>query len=148
MAQMLLVRDHPVRLTSAEHLVEFQIRVTWSDGAAEIKDIEPLIMNHRSLSAHRADDRLFRSFSVSSDGSWLEWPNGESVSARSIARLPRAGMSASEFCSIQADLHLNSLALGSLLGLSRRAITGYRAGVPIPKSVALALRHLAALWES
>lgn len=147
MQPVVLIGEQPSRLKAAAHIAGFLVRITWADGVAELKDLEPIILNQSSLAPLRVDSAVFRSVGVSDDGSRLTWPNGCSVSARAVSRLPHPEMSAADFRSLQADMHLNAEALGSLLGLSRRAITGYRAGTTIPRHVALAMKYLAARWE-
>ncbi|WP_139232498.1 hypothetical protein [Devosia crocina] len=85
---------------------------------------------------------MFSSLKISSDGARLLWDDGSSLSANAIAKLPHTEMDASEFRSIMADLNMTSEAVGSLLGLSRRAITSYRGGEPIPRVVAIAMQFL------
>lgn len=139
--------SQPLRFKSVRVIHGFVIGITWADGTSENKDIEALLLNHRSFSTIRKSDTDFRKLVVSSDGARLLWPDNASLSAKSIAKLPRSYMDASEFRSLQADMYLKANALGSLLGLSRRAITGYRNGEPIPKAVALSMHFLAARWE-
>jgi hypothetical protein len=135
-------------ISNIVYLAGYQVTVTWADGLSEIKDLEPLILNRRALSRLKDNSVAFRTMAVSADGARVHWADDETVSARSIFRLPHTGMTANEFRSAMADLHLTSEALGSILGLSRRAVTNYRTGSPIPKSVVLALRYILLTWET
>jgi hypothetical protein len=142
------VDSRSTRISNIVYLAGYQVTVTWADGLSEIKDLEPIILSRRELSRLKDNRVAFRAMAVSGDGARVHWGDGESVSARSIFRLPHTAMTANEFRSAMADLHLTSVALGSLLGLSRRAVTNYRTGSPIPKSVVLALRYVLVTWET
>ncbi|VDS06037.1 hypothetical protein DEVEQU_03185 [Devosia equisanguinis] len=148
MSQVLLLQGEKNRLKRVHPLTGYFVRVTWSDDVTEIKDLGPLLLNHRAFSKVRSDSDLFDTVQVGDQGRRLVWDDGASLNISAIEKLPRTSMDASEFKSIMADLHLNSDALGRLLGLSRRAITGYRGGVPIPNAVVLAMRYVAQRWDA
>ncbi|GEM_PF-2164500 len=147
MSQVLLLQGQKNRLKRVHPLTDFFVRVTWSDNVTEIKDLGPLLLNHRAFSKVRTDSSLFDTVQVGDEGRRLVWDDGASLTVGAIGKLPRTSMDASEFKGIMADLHLNSDALGRMLGLSRRAITGYRGGVAIPSSVVLAMRYIAQRWD-
>jgi len=142
MHHVLVVQEKSEKIKRLLPLAGNVVEVTWSDGMSELKDLSPLLMNHRMFSRVRSEQALFASVKVVGDGSRIEWLDGSSLSSKAIARIPRTTMDAIEFRSIMADLNFTSEALGCLIGLSRRAITSYRAGEPIPKAVALAMHYL------
>lgn len=118
------------------------VKIVWADGSALEVDLAPLLANHRSYVSLRKDDRLFLSARVSSDGGALEWNDGCRVAASAILKLPQTQMDATELRAIMDELRLSVEGLSALLGLSRRVIADYRSGMPIPKSLALAMRYL------
>lgn len=130
------------RISKIAHVAKHQVNITWADGLSETKDLEPLILNSRELARIKKDNVAFSDMNLTGDGTRVTWSEGETVSARSIFRLPHSAMTTGEFRTAMADLHLTSGALASMLGLSRRAVTNFRTGSPIPKSVALALRYI------
>jgi DNA-binding transcriptional regulator YiaG len=136
------------RVRRATVLSDHVISITWSDGVTENKDIAPLLLSHRLYARVRSDAALFQTMRASDDGARLLWEDGSSLSAKAVAKLPRAQMDATEFRSIMADLNLTSEGLGSLLGLSRRAVTNYRSGEAIPRVVALAVHYIHDRWEA
>lgn len=118
------------------------VRVEWADGRTELLDLRPLLANNRSFVALRTDDQLFATVSVSSEKTGIEWSDASRVSSSALQRLPRTQMDAHEFRAIMDDLRLSVEGLSALLGLSKRVIADYRAGAPIPKPLALAMRYL------
>lgn len=106
------------------------------------KGLHPILAAQRSPVRLRSDDALFATLGVSVEGDRIIWNDGCSISAVAFARLPKTNMEAEELRAIMAELHLSSEGLAAALGLSRRAITDYRGGADIPKSVVLAVRYL------
>lgn len=118
------------------------VKIVWADEVTAEVDLAPLLANHRSYVSLRKDDRLFLSVRVSSDGGALEWSDGCRVAVSAILKLPQTYMEATELRAIMDELRLSVEGLSALLGLSRRVIADYRSGVPIPKTLALAMRYL------
>ncbi|HWV21511.1 MAG TPA: hypothetical protein VN036_10815, partial [Devosia sp.] len=120
----------------------------WDDGASEIKELLPLLLSHRMFGRVKSDATLFSTLRASGDGSRLLWDDGTSLSAKVVRKLPRTSMDAAEFRNIMADLNMTSEGIGTLLGLSRRAVTNYRGGDEIPKVVALAMHFIHQRWDT
>ncbi|MBJ3784321.1 DUF2442 domain-containing protein [Devosia sp. MSA67] len=118
------------------------MRLTWMDGVMAEVDLAPLLANHRSYVSLRKDDALFQSARVASDGAAIEWSDGSRVSASAMMKLPQTYMDATELRAIMDELRISVEGLSALLGLSRRVISDYRSGIPIPKPLALAMRYL------
>ncbi|SFV32213.1 Protein of unknown function [Devosia crocina] len=132
------------RLSEVVPLARHTVRVTWVNGISEEKDLSFLLANHRMFSKVRSDTAVFATVKVADEGSRIRWSDGSSLSSRAVSRVPKTDMDAALFRSIMADLNLTSEALSCLLGLSRRGVTAYRGGDPIPKHIALAMLYL---WE-
>ncbi|MCF1742884.1 hypothetical protein [Paradevosia shaoguanensis] len=141
--EVLLVERRTPRLVDASPVTARIVKIVWSDGIAEHRDISPILANHRSLIRLRIDDALFVGVRVVEDGTGLEWSDGSKISATSLLALPRSEMSNQEFRNVMDDLHISIEALSLLLGLSKRVISDYRAAKAVPKHVALALRYVA-----
>lgn len=96
----------------------------------------------------RQQREIFETIDVLNDGTRIGWMDGSSMTALSIFKLPSQTMTTQEFRAAMTDLKVTSEALASMLGLSRRVITNYRMGFPIPKSVSLAVRFILATWDA
>ena len=142
MQQIVLVREKVRRIRRVKPMSGRVVRITWVDDVVETKDVLPILANQRSLIRLRTDDELFASGGVSEAGDRIVWDGGLSIGAAAIEKLPQAHMSAEELRAIMDELRLTSEGLAAALGLSRRAITDYRGGADIPKSVNLAVRYL------
>lgn len=142
MQQIVLVREKVRRIRRAKPMSGRVVQVTWADDVVEAKDVLPILANQRSLIRLRTDDELFATASVSAAGDRIVWAGGLSIGAAAIEKLPQAHMTAEELRAIMDELRLTSEGLAAALGLSRRAITDYRGGAVIPKSVNLAVRYL------
>lgn len=142
MQHVVVVRERSKRIRRAVPLAGRLVRVTWTDSIVDTKDVLPILAAQRSLVRLRSDDALFATLGVSVEGDRIIWDDGYSISAAAFARLPKTNMEAEELRAIMAELHLSSEGLAASLGLSRRAITDYRGGADIPKSVVLAVRYL------
>ncbi|WP_170267307.1 DUF2442 domain-containing protein [Youhaiella tibetensis] len=140
---VVLVERKPARLKDVVPLSGRTLKLTWDDGVAELRDVFPILANHRSLVRLRQDDHLFSTVRVKTGGFALEWEDGTEVTAQAIRSLPRTSMDNREFRNLMDDLHLSVEAISVTLGLSRRLIADYRRDKPIPKHVVLALRYLA-----
>ncbi|MFD1941890.1 hypothetical protein [Paradevosia shaoguanensis] len=141
--EVLLVERRSPRLASVSLVAERYVKLVWSDGVSENKDIAPILANHRSFVRLRSDDALFASLRVTDDGGGIEWSDGSMVSSSSLMALPKSLMSNQEFRGLMDDLHISVEALSVLLGCSRRLIADFRASKPVPKYIALALRYVA-----
>lgn len=142
MQHVYVVKGKSDKIKRVSALGEHQIKIVWEDDVTEIKDIAPLLLSHRLHARVKSENALFNTVRASPDGSRLVWDDGSSLSAKAVAKLPRTAMDAAEFRGLMADLNLTSDGLGSLLGLSRRAVTNYRSGDPIPRAVALAMHYI------
>lgn len=145
---MPLVSKRPTLIARISALDGYLVNITWRGGKSEIKDLEPLVVNHRRFAQIRRQREMFETIDIVDDGSRIGWIDGSSMTALAVAKLPPQTMTTEEFCAAMTDLNLTSDALASMLGLSRRVITNYRTGFPIPKSVALAVRFILAGWNS
>lgn len=130
------------KILKVEVAADRTVRLEWGDGATELIDLAPLLANHRSYVALRTNDELFATATISADQFSIQWANTSQISSTALQKLPRTQMDAHEFRAIMVDLRLSVEGLSSLLGLSKRVIADYRAGSPIPKPLALALRYL------
>lgn len=142
LVQAMNTAQPPVRLQAARPLAGRVLSLTWEDGIYEDVDITAILCNHRSYATLRHDDALFRSVRVTADGTGIQWSNGCRVAASIIRRMPKTQMDGEELRAIMDELRLTVEGLSAIMGLSRRVIGDYRSGAPIPKTLALAMRHL------
>ena len=131
------------RIDRAEPLDCRRIRLWWRgiDPPVEI-DVAPALIARRIFSPLRENDELFRLFKVSELGDCLEWPGEIELSALWLERLAEASLDNGEFRDAMDEMKMSLDGMAAYLGLSRRLIASYRKDKPIPKTVALATRHL------
>ncbi len=131
------------RIASVDILERSKVRVVWRDGGSVIVNLAPVLKSHRHFIPLRDDSDLFRTLRPAEDGTAIEWDGGIELSAEWIERLPPAGMENAEFRQLMERLGLSLEGMAEQLEISRRQVASYRAGLPIPAHVALAVRHLA-----
>lgn len=136
------------RIAAANIVDGRRVRISWRDGRTNTVDLAPVLMSRRHFIPLRANDELFSTLRVNEDGNALEWDGGIELSAIWVDRLPAVGMENREFRLIMDELLKLSLeGMALQLDVSRRLIANYRGGAPIPNSIALATRFLAAKAE-
>lgn len=118
------------------------VRVLWNDGVAETVDLEGLLLEHRRYLRLRRSDALFRTVRASDAGQYLEWSDGTRIAVSAIADLSAAVLTNEQFRIAMKTLEISLEGLAARLGVSRAQISAYRASKPIPKNIALAVRHL------
>lgn len=118
------------------------VQLVWFGGGIETKDLWPMLANHRSLARLRNDDALFKTARASQDGQHILWDGGITASLGMVMAIPNLTMTAPELRSFMAEFGYSSEGLAAVLQISRRAVTDYRAGAPIPTAIVLAVRYL------
>lgn len=131
------------RIATIQVLDGRSVHVVWQSGEVHTVDINPALLSHRSFVKLRTDDELFLSASVDEYGDSIVWSDGSELSAVWIYDLAEpASLSNEEFRSAMDDLHMSLDGMAVRLGVARRLIAEYRKDKPIPRTVALATRHL------
>lgn len=131
------------RIALAEPLDKRNVRVLWR-GSVEpvVIDTAPAFTSLKIFAAVRTDDALFGTVRVNEDGTALEWADGAELSAMWLEELAEASLSNAQFREAMERMRLTLDGMALHLGVARRLIADYRKDKPIPKSIALATRHL------
>lgn len=131
------------RIASIQILENRQIRIFWQSGEEHVVDLSPALLSHRAFVRLRTDDALFKSARRDEFGDAVVWDDGSELAATWIYDLAEpAILSNDEFRSAMDDLHMSLDGMAVRLGVARRLIAEYRKDKPIPRTVALATRHL------
>ncbi len=141
--EMITVGRPLPRIDRAEPLNDRVVRVWWQGGEGPVDvDVGPALVSRRVFAPLRTDEALFRSLQVSQYGDCLEWVGEIELSAVWVERLAEAALNNAQFRDAMDEMEMSLDSMAAYLGLSRRLIANYRKDKPIPKTVALATRHL------
>lgn len=131
------------RIKSVTALAGRTLRVTWQSGETHEVDVSPALLSHRAFVALRNDDALFATAARDEYGDAVVWADGSELSAVWLYELAEpATLSNDEFRSAMDLLHMSLDGMAVRLGIARRLVADYRKNRPIPRTVALATRHL------
>jgi len=130
------------RLVSAVPLEGRKVEVAFDGGRRKIVDLAPALESRRFYIPLRADDALFRSFSISGYGDAIEWSNGLDFSAVWLDRLPSIEFDNSDFRKAMEELGMTLDGMAAALQISRRQVADFRKTKPIPRHIGLATRYL------
>lgn len=131
------------RIDHVETLDGRRVRVAWRSGEAHEVDLTPALLSHRTFIRLRTDDALFKTAARDEFGDAVVWDDGSELAATWIYELAEPDMlSNDEFRSAMDKLHMSLDGMAVRLGVARRLIAEYRKDRPIPRTVALATRHL------
>jgi hypothetical protein len=131
------------RIESVSALEGRRLRVVWKSGESHDVDVSPALLSHRSFVALRSSDELFSTAARDEFGDAVVWADGSELSATWLYELAEPdGLSNDEFRSAMESLHMSLDGMAVRLGIARRLVADYRKNRPIPRTVALATRHL------
>lgn len=131
------------RIASVKPLDGRRLRVVWKSGETQDVDVGPALLSHRSFVRLRTDDALFQSARLDEFGDAVVWDDGSELAATWIHELSvPAELTNDEFRNAMDSLHMSLDGMAIRLGIARRLIAEYRKDRPIPRTVALATRHL------
>lgn len=132
-----------MKLKSVTALRDHIVALRWDSRAETEVDLSIPIFGRRSSVKLRNNWELFSTVSVRPDGGAITWIGiGADIAAEQLLRLPSGGMTTAQFRAVCDELAVGSEGIAAALGMSRRAVTDYRGGAPIPRSVAHAMRYL------
>lgn len=131
------------RIGHVEVLDARRLRVTWRSGETNDVDVAPALLSHRLFVDLRSNDELFRTASKDEYGDAVVWSDGSELAATWLYELAEpAELTNDEFRSAMESLHMSLDGMAVRLGIARRLVADYRKNRPIPRTVALATRHL------
>jgi hypothetical protein len=131
------------RIASVTVMDGRKLRVAWKTGETQEVDVSPALLSHRAFIRLRSDDALFATAQVDEFGDAVVWDDGSELAATWLYELAEpAGLSNDEFRSAMDTLQMSLDGMAVRLGVARRLIAEYRKDRPIPRTVALATRHL------
>lgn len=131
------------RIVSVQALAPHRLRVVWKSGETQDVDVGPALMSHRAFVRLRTDDVLFGSAKVDEFGDAVIWDDGSELAATWIHELSvPTELTNDEFRSAMDSLQMSLDGMAIRLGIARRLVAEYRKDKPIPRTVALATRHL------
>lgn len=127
----------------------FVLCVRWKDGSESKVDVSGLVDAFRVYAPLRDDRALFRQVRVGEHGTDVAWTDEIDMSADTLWRLAQEQsgetMTADAFRAWRLRKAYTLDGAAKALGLSRRTVVYYEGGEkPIPRTVALAARALAA----
>jgi DNA-binding transcriptional regulator YiaG len=131
------------RIEKVSFIAGRRLHVVWTSGETHDVDVTPALLSHRSFVALRSDDALFATAARDEYGDAVVWADGSELSATWLYELAEpASLSNDEFRSAMDSLHMSLDGMAVRLGIARRLVADYRKDRPIPRTVALATRHL------
>lgn len=132
-----------MKLKQVTALRDHIVLLRWDNRSDTEVDLSIPIFGRRSSIKLRNNWERFSTVTVRTDGGAITWPDlGADIPAEQLLRLPRGEMTTAQFRAVCDELAISSEGIAAALGMSRRAITDYKGGAPIPKSVAHAMRYL------
>ena len=132
-----------MKLTSVTALHDHTVLVGWDRMEETEVDLSIPIFGRRSCVRLRNNWELFSKVAVRPDASAITWPDiGADIPITQLLRLSAGGMTTAQFRAICDEIDVGCGGIATALGMSRRAITEYRSGASIPRSVAHAMRYL------
>lgn len=132
-----------MKLTFVTALRDHIVLLRWDNQAETEVDLSIPIFGRRSGVKLRNNWERFSTVEVRADGGAITWPDvGADIPAEQLLRLPLGGMTTAQFRAVCDELAISSEGIAAALGMSRRAITDYKGGAPIPMNVAHAMRYL------
>ncbi|HEY8577115.1 MAG TPA: hypothetical protein VIL88_12325 [Devosia sp.] len=131
------------RMKSVKPLAGRVLQIAWTSGEIQDVDVAPALLSHRSFVRLRSDDALFQSAKLDEFGDAVIWADGSELAATWIHELSvPSDLTNDEFRSAMDSLQMSLDGMATRLGIARRLIAEYRKDRPIPRTVALATRHL------
>lgn len=131
------------RIEHVEVLDGRRLRVEWQSGERHDIDVMPALLSHRLFVELRSNDELFRTAARDEYGDAVVWADGSELAATWLYELAEpAELTNDEFRSAMESLHMSLDGMAVRLGIARRLVADYRKNRPIPRTVALATRHL------
>ncbi len=122
----------------------FVLDIEWRDGAKTKADLTGLVHSSRHFKVFVNDRQGFARVKPDEFGTGIEWENGLDYSASSLRKLsdeqkPVDGKSLVQF---EQRHNLNTEETACMLSVTDRTVQSYRKMHVLPKTVAVALRHL------
>jgi hypothetical protein len=130
------------RIATVRPLVRRELAVAWVSGETHVIDVSPALLSHRAFVRLRDDDALFATAVRDEFGDAVVWADGSELAASWLYELAEPGLTNSEFRNAMDSLRMSLDGMAARLGVARRLIAEYRKDKPIPRTVALATRHL------
>lgn len=131
------------RIACVRPLAQRKLEVEWKSGEIQEVDVGPALLSHRAFVRLRTDDVLFGSAKLDEFGDAVVWDDGSELAATWIHELSvPSELTNDEFRSAMDSLQMSLDGMAIRLGIARRLIAEYRKDRPIPRTVALATRHL------
>ncbi|MBO9587966.1 DUF2442 domain-containing protein [Devosia sp.] len=131
------------RIERVEALNGRSLRVAWQSGEVHDVDVMPALLSHRLFVELRSNDELFATATKDEYGDAVVWSDGTELAATWLYELAEpAELTNDEFRSAMESLHMSLDGMAVRLGIARRLVADYRKNRPIPRTVALATRHL------
>lgn len=132
-----------MKLIHVTALRDHIVLLGWESQSETEVDLSLPIFGRRSGVKLRNNWELFSTVKVRADGGAITWPEvGADIPVEQLLRMPAGEMTTAQFRAVCDELAVGSEGIAAALGMSRRAITDYKGGAPIPKSVAHAMRYL------
>jgi len=85
-----MTRQQPIRVTAAEYVRGFFIRLTFSDGSSKVVDFARWL--HGDVFRPLADKRQFKRFFIA--GGTVCWPNGADIAPETLHAVPAVTINA------------------------------------------------------